>query len=143
MKRWKLVALAMTVVIAGCATPYKADGYGGGYSDVQLAEDTFRIAFKGNDATSRTRAEEFALLRAAEVTLAHGFRFFTLSDARSSLNYAGTVSSGGLFAAVNEPEVVFTITCYKEKPAGTRPPIDAELTKKAIAAKYGIRADIR
>lgn len=143
MQKKMILAAILAVSLGGCATSYKPDGYGGGYSDVQLAENSFRIAFKGNDATSRTRAEDFALLRAADVALIAGFKFFTITDARSSLNYSGTIASGGVHAAVNEPEVAFTITCYVEVPAGAKSPINAGLARQSIAAKYGIQLPSR
>ncbi len=70
--------------VASCATPYQARSLRGGYSDTQLAPDVFRIYFSGNVPTSKERAEDFALLRAAELSLQRGFKHFAIIGAESS-----------------------------------------------------------
>ncbi|PYV81546.1 MAG: hypothetical protein DMG05_29775 [Acidobacteria bacterium] len=53
-------------------------GFTGGYSDLKLDENTFRINFRGNGYTSSERVEIFALYRCAEVTLQRGFDYFVI-----------------------------------------------------------------
>jgi hypothetical protein len=48
----------------------------GGYSDTALAPDVYKISFGGNGYTTQERATDFAVLRAAELTLSHGYRYF-------------------------------------------------------------------
>ncbi|MEM8950154.1 MAG: hypothetical protein AAGA21_04045 [Pseudomonadota bacterium] len=72
-----VVGLAMA--LAACAaspTPYQAVGDDGGYADQQLESDRYRVTFEGNDATSRETVEDFALYRAAELTLQTGNDYF-------------------------------------------------------------------
>ncbi len=66
--------------LSGCATSYQQKGFTGGYSETQLAPDVFRVNFQGNGYTSSERAQDFALLRAAELSLERGFRYFALLD---------------------------------------------------------------
>ncbi|MBX3605753.1 MAG: hypothetical protein KF788_10785 [Piscinibacter sp.] len=81
--RRTLAALAALAVLAGCATPYQASGLRGGFREVQLGENLYRVEFQGNGFTSTSRAEDYALLRCAELTLSRGYTHFGLSDSRS------------------------------------------------------------
>lgn len=69
-------------VLLGCATGYQNEGWSGGFSTTQLSENTFTVIFKGNEYTARDKANDFALLRSAEVTLENGFRYFQIVDTK-------------------------------------------------------------
>jgi len=86
-----LTALASATLIAAlgaCASPtpyqpYRAEsvsGVHGGYSDQRLTDNRFRVRFHGNEFTSRERVETYLLYRAAELTLANGYDWFTIAD---------------------------------------------------------------
>src|ERR1700746_1689308 len=76
-RNWKLILpAALALMMASCATPYSSSGFLGGYSDTALAPDVYRISFKGNGYTSKDRAQDFALLRAADLAQSHGYRYF-------------------------------------------------------------------
>jgi hypothetical protein len=85
----RLLGVMLTALLAGCATSYQSTGFTGGYTETQLAPDAFRISFQGNGFTSSDRAQDFALLRAADVTLSHGFHYFGIVNEANS----GTMSS--------------------------------------------------
>ncbi len=70
----------LLVFVAGCATPYRPARGGDGYQDSALAPDEFGVSFKGNGETSPQQANDFALLRASQVTLEHGFHYFAVID---------------------------------------------------------------
>ncbi len=89
-----IVGCAFLFFVAGCATPYQPVGLGGGYSETQLAPDVFRVNVRGNGYTSNERAQDFALLRAAELTLQHGFKYFAIIDESSSTDVS-TYSTPG------------------------------------------------
>lgn len=72
-------ALAFAALVAACSstpTPYQALGDNGGYSEQRIEESRYSVKFEGNSATSREAVEEFALFRAAEVTLENGHDYF-------------------------------------------------------------------
>lgn len=69
--------LAMTC-LAGCATPYQPMGALGGYEDMQVGQDMYRIAVLANGYTTPERAQKIALLRAADLTIQKGFTHFTV-----------------------------------------------------------------
>lgn len=82
MKRLSgIVCLAWLASLAGgCATSYHSTSTTGGYSDTQLSPDEFRVVFAGNGYTTYDQARDFALLRACELTVQHGFTFFTITE---------------------------------------------------------------
>jgi hypothetical protein len=71
---------AAALLLAACVSPatyHPRDARGGtGYTDEQLAANRFRVTFTGNSATRRETVENYLLLRAAEVTLKAGYRYF-------------------------------------------------------------------
>jgi hypothetical protein len=85
-------ALALTG-LAGCQTTpvYQAqtERNGEGYTDKQLAENRYRVAYHGNSATSRDVVEDFLLRRAAEVTLKAGYPAFVFDhrDTKTKTRY--------------------------------------------------------
>jgi hypothetical protein len=85
MKRW-ILALAASVALGGAlsacetATPYQPLAAGaaqsGGYSEIKLEDDRWRVTFQGNGLTSREIVETYLLHRAAELTVNQGFDWF-------------------------------------------------------------------
>ena len=90
----------LCLLLAGCATSYQPKSYTGGYTDTKLDDDKYRVTFSGNQHTSADKVEEYALLRAAEITLEYGYsHFITISESgdsvsRYSATQAGTVREG-------------------------------------------------
>ena len=92
MKRFSRKALATAIaatslIMTGCAyssTPYQpissANRVSGGYSDIRISEDRFRVSFAGNTLTSREKVESYLLFRAAELTLEQGRDWFAIED---------------------------------------------------------------
>lgn len=84
--------------LSACATTYRPLGFGGGYSDVQIDANTYRVSFRGNGYTSRDRVETYMLYRCAELTDQAGYDYFVVvntgTDARQSfVTTPGTYSS--------------------------------------------------
>ena len=123
-----LVAVA---ILNGCATPYTNNGLTGGYSDTQLAPDAFRITFSGNGFTASERAQDFALLHAADVTLGHGFHYFAIVNS----------ASGGSTSSISLPGSSYTrttVTGYGNTAQASSyttytPPTDIPIFKPAVA----------
>lgn len=72
----KSYVLLASIALVGCETGYQAQSFAGEYSEVLTAPDEAVITFSGNGFTSRERVLKMAALRCAEVTLAHGYRYF-------------------------------------------------------------------
>jgi hypothetical protein len=78
MKNKILILLSM-VSLVGCATDYKqAMPVLGGYRDTKIADDLYRVQFDANEYTNEEREADFAMLRAADVTLQHGYSYFAV-----------------------------------------------------------------
>ena len=84
-------------LLSGCATSYQQKRFTGGYSETQLAPDVFRVNFAGNGYTSSDRAQDFALLRAAELSLERGFGYFALLDESSSSKFSTFTTPGSAY----------------------------------------------
>ena len=157
------IALIAAVILSGCATGYHQQGYTGGYSETQLGENVFQVSFKGNGYTSRERTSDFSLLRAAEIAMQNGYRYFAVVDTEKysdvgayttpttsyttgnaylSGNYAygnaTTTTYGGQTFIISKPSAANTILCYKEKPAINGLVFEAEFVARSIRAKYGM-----
>ena len=162
-KRW-LAAIAILSLLTGCATPYSSTGFLGGYSDTVLAPDVYRISFQGNGYTSKERTQDFALLRAADLTLSHGYRYFGLINESEGgrggvINTPGyAYTTGNAYAIGNAvygsarttyipgasipfffPESGLLIRCFHERPAGAFA-LDASFVSSSLRAKYQIKA---
>jgi hypothetical protein len=98
----KLFALTATLcgiaLLVGCTTPYSSSGFLGGYSDTALAPDVYRISFQGNGYTSQERTQDFAILRAADLTLSHRYRYFGIINQ----------TEGGRSTVINTPGQSYT-----------------------------------
>src|SRR5580692_11176023 len=62
-------------VLSACATPYQPMSTLGGYREIQLASNTYRVMFFGNGYTNSELAVEYALRRCAELTQQNGYRY--------------------------------------------------------------------
>ncbi|HSW14473.1 MAG TPA: hypothetical protein VLI06_16620 [Solimonas sp.] len=83
MSLHRFAGLAL-LALAGCAsqtTYHPADSRGGeGYTETRLAPNHYRISFNGNSLTPSETVQNYALLRAAELTLQEGYDWFRLAD---------------------------------------------------------------
>ena len=152
----------LCLLAIGCATPYASTSYVGGYSETRMAPDVFRVRFNGNGFTSSERALDFALLRAADLTLRNGYSYYvivqesswvatsthktreTTTTTGSAHTYgnttrfsANTVTYGGYTYNVSKPRAENTILCLKEKPSSGLA-YDAQFVSNEIRRKYDL-----
>jgi hypothetical protein len=154
--------VSLILALAGCATAYKPDGLTGGFSEAQLDTNVFRVYFRGNGYTRPERAEEFALLRSAELTLKNGFTHFVIIDSQlrekrgayttptqsntvvkattygnSVYGTASTTAYGGETSIISSnPRIINTIMCFKGKPDIQGLIYDAQLLCDSLGNKY-------
>jgi hypothetical protein len=74
-----LGGLSLVFLLSACAT-YTENGLFGGYHEVPLAADTYRISSKGNDLTTRSKTNAIALVRAADLAIEHGYTRLEISN---------------------------------------------------------------
>lgn len=79
--------LVMAIGLTACATPtpYQPAPPGrsttkGGYSDLQLEPNRYRVTFAGNSVTTRQAVEGYLLFRAAELTVQNGYDWFAIVE---------------------------------------------------------------
>lgn len=158
-----LLIFVLISVMSGCATGYQPEGMTGGYSDIQLDKNVFKVTFKGNGFTRQNTASDFALLQSAELTLKHGFKYFKIVDANKYLNSskittptttttninmnsygtssaygaATTTTVGGQTYNISKPTSTDTIVCFTKKPSGFS--YNADFVAKNIRKKYGLK----
>ena len=115
MKRIAMIA-ATALTLAACATPtpyQPLTNHGpntGGYSELKVTNNRFRITFSGNTLTSRETVERYLLYRAAEVTLAEGADWFEIADRhtdRQSRTYYDSDPFGYGYGAFWRPTWVY------------------------------------
>ena len=133
----------------------------------QLQDDVFRVNFRGNGYTTASRAEDFALLRCAELTIKNNFKYFVILDKQNQVltsiytspvtsnttgsinmystgnftngSYSGfTTYSGGDTTVINKPLVAVTIQCFREKPNTNGMVYDAEQVINNLIGSYGL-----
>lgn len=164
MKTLTLLLVVATVGwLAGCATSYQRTGFTGGYSETQLAPDVFRVAFRGNGYTSPERAQDFAMLRAAELALQRGFTHLAVVDERSSttahsftttghatttgsayvygnrMTYSGyTTYTPGQTYTFYKPKTGMVVQFFESKPDGVFA-FDAAFLQQSIKQSYKIK----
>lgn len=149
--------LFLGLILTGCATGYQPTGFGGGYTDLQLGADLFRVAFRGNGYTSAERAADFALLRAAEVALAQGAtHFLVLSQGKDEKEFFATLPSGSgtltptglggytysppntLLVPISKPRVELVIQLLRDPLPSGVPAYSAALIRAQIRQKYNL-----
>ncbi len=93
---------ALAALAAGCVTadgtgygPADAKGYG--YEDARIEADRFRVVFRGDGATPADVVEDYALLRAAELTLDNGYDWFRVVSRDVNAEDRGGVGVGAGF----------------------------------------------
>jgi hypothetical protein len=75
-----IIAIITALTLASCATSYQPKGFTGGFSDFMVASDEAVITFNGNGFTDVMRVLTMAGLRCSEVTLAHGYKYFIVTE---------------------------------------------------------------
>ncbi|WP_258808030.1 CC0125/CC1285 family lipoprotein [Pseudidiomarina sp. CB1] len=83
---YKLASLILSILLIGSLVACSAHSVyqpandrGFGYADKQLATDMYWVRYKSRD-TDANQATDYALLRAAELTIAQGYEWFVVSE---------------------------------------------------------------
>lgn len=87
MKR-VLACLSLCAILGACAmaSPY-GPAYGprgAGYSEYRIEPGRFRVTYQGGPGAPPQQVADYALLRAAELTLAEGYDWFQITDRATS-----------------------------------------------------------
>lgn len=80
--RTAMALIALTFSACASSPQYVAaeDASDYGHYSTQLADNRYRVTFNGNDRTDLNTTKDYALLRAAELTLQEGYTWFEVVD---------------------------------------------------------------
>jgi hypothetical protein len=82
----KIMVFLIFLTVTGCATGYYPAGWDGGYADLQVASEVFRVSFQGNYYTPENRVRDMALLRAADLAIQYSAPYFQVMPISSAPN---------------------------------------------------------
>ncbi len=126
-----------------------------GYSDTQLNNSVYRVSYAGY-SIPQSLCDDFALMRAAEITKGKGFRYFRVIEEKQSsssqyLSLPGTTSttgtvsrsgnvnatsfSSGMGVTLNYPVTTITIEMQNDTD-GKANSIDANIVWDSLSAKH-------
>ena len=77
---FKYIPIIFLFLLSSCATTYQKSGFSGGYTDQLTGKNTATIYFKSNAFTSISETRQFAMRRAAELTLSRGYDYFLIES---------------------------------------------------------------
>ncbi len=134
----RILSLLAVLFSVGCATPYQSDGFRGGSTESRLGPDAFTVRFHGNGFTGSSRVSDFTMLRAAELTLESGYRYFVLLGETDKT--ATTVHNGHGWI---KPGQEARVHCLMDKPKDGTYAYDARYISRELRRKYilGPRVD--
>ena len=118
-------------VLTGCSTTYHAENANGGYGETRIADNVFRVTFKGNLRLDQSQTDEMALLRSAEVALDHGFGYF-ISSGNAPTGTAVSIATN----VVSVPATTITIVCSVIRPVTAGPVYDAQDIVDRLGPRY-------
>ncbi|MBI3800640.1 MAG: hypothetical protein HY268_27135 [Deltaproteobacteria bacterium] len=123
--------VAVLIPLAGCATAYQPEKVTGGYTDFRLADNTYRIRFKGNNYTSRDKVELFLLYRCAELTEQLGYDHFVLLS-EDTLDISDPFAQAGVFPRNYYATALIQVVDDRAHPAA----YDAKELMRELQAQY-------
>jgi len=78
-----VLTLMVVMMFLGCATSYGPKKLAGGYSEVNINDNTVEVTFEGNQYSDVDQIRTYLTYRCSEVTLGHGFTHFMIIDDKS------------------------------------------------------------
>ena len=142
MRRGLLPVLVLLCGLSACSTGYQAEGFLGGFTDTQLADNVFEVSFSGNAYTAPQQAGDFVMLRAAELAVAHGYPYFIINDEgdTSTKGFIGSYGGGSIGGGeLYYPRRSMRISCFRTKGNDRQTYFDAMFLQRSIKAKYDIK----
>ena len=144
MRTQLCLAVCLSALLAACSssTAYQpAEERGAyGYTESQLGKDRYRVVFTGNSSTDKETVNDYALLRAAEVTLQEGYDWFHLvnrdteSKSRSSTSISGVNDFGGGTAVYQRCGLLSCDTVVSQSPSRLSGGIASSTTRTSYQA---------
>ena len=163
MKHSIFSLIPLTALLFGCATAYQKEGLSGGFTETQLDTNVWRVSFRGNGYTRGEKAEDFAMLRSAELALANDFTHFAFSSSKTGTDvssftapvtatttgsanvYGNRISgssttrySGGNTTYISRPTANNVVVMFTGKPNVNGMVYDASFICNSLGKKYEV-----
>lgn len=78
-----IIVFSLLLLLTACVTPYQPETItrpiAGGYSEMKLNDDLYKVRFRGNANTSKVDVEKMFLRRCAELTKQNGYKYFYIA----------------------------------------------------------------
>ena len=138
--------ILISFFICSCATAYKraSKSTSNGYFETRLQNNIYEISFNGNEFTNIKTAQDYSLLRAAEVCLENGFKTFVIvnssnnteitTSANSRYNYYTKQSRTSVYTS-EYPKINLVIQCSENGDLV----FDAQQIKDNLRKKYNLK----
>jgi len=144
MKIFCSVSLLL-LMLSGCSAGYHQKGLlsSSGYSETRLGENVFQINFEGKSRHNSEQVTDLNLLRAAEVTLKHGYSYFVLLQTSDSPDSHIFDEEPDVSVSTDQDNPLHTATtiilCSNIKPDISHGKVyKAEVVAAAIRKKYNM-----
>lgn len=126
MNKLKIILMLSCIIsVCACATSYKQAKSltATGYYDSILQEGMYEITFNGNSDTQITTAQDYALLRAAEICIENEYQTFDIINLKDNsktetgafTNYYGRYYASTYITSSTYPKITLIIKCSKNK----------------------------
>jgi hypothetical protein len=125
-------AIHLVALLSACATPYGGLGLLGGVEATLTSKDTYKIRAGGNSWTDVNTMKHFALLKAAETTLAANATHFEILSTTDKTEQMPVYASG-VFMTMEKPGVEMVIKTHAA--AGTLNAQDARQIVQTLGPK--------
>ncbi len=148
------LCLLVALVLSGCASnlyvkktdnPFDLRMYG--FYDNKIQDGVYKVGYTGG---TQQNAEDLVLLRAADVTLENGYKYFVVQEQANTTKtntsytplmpykYKGnTYLTGGYTSTSEMPEVSRIIECHHDKPYNSKAVVyDAQQIRSNLRQKY-------
>lgn len=143
MNKIKIICMLFFIIlISSCATVYKKANSPEsiGYYDSPLQQNMYEVTFNGNSDISTTTAQDYALLRAAEVCIENGYKTFDIINSKDNsktetgayTNHYGRYQSATYVSSSTYPKIALIIKCSMENDLT----FIAEQIKENLRKKY-------
>lgn len=139
------LCLSVVLLIPGCAMVGQPPESVSGNSETRLGPDVFRIPAPAPDGDpSPEKSQDMALLRAADFSLQHGYRFFAVisdkdtgSDLSSDSSFDYLTYAPDQASVHSKPDTGLLIQGFADKPAKIFA-FDASFLQSSVRQKYGL-----
>jgi len=130
MKTKCITLIVISILICGCSTPYQPKGALGGYSSYQLSDNTYKVAFKGNQHTKAETVYSYLERRCAEITIDEGYKYFIIYEDSSYIDKTEFDNGASLDEQLDAFQNPMRVDNYllDRKPEITRDPIEVILS---------------